>query len=253
MCPGGQGAVVSTQPTVLHVDDDRSVLDLSSERANDAAVTWLTASDPADGLTTLTDRDVDCLVSDSIRTDGGTPFVVRAADVDPDLPVVLFTAADRESIPGATHHVATRHVEKETGDAFATLLDHVAAVVPMPGDARVDDPDTTNGSGIAPRPERRAAGPDRSGAWVPIERYEWRDESTDLATTIVTAVEEYTGRDASAPPLYESIDAEMLEALLSRPDGDSRSGIQVRFFFADQELAVTSEGLILLRTETGGE
>lgn len=210
---------------------------------------WLTASNPDDGLAILADRDVDCLVSDTLRSEGPS-FVVQAADIDPALPVVL-SATDSEAIGGATRRVATQYVDKGGDDAFATLLDHVRALASAPGDARADGLDGTVETELAPRPERRAASPGRSGAWVPIEQYDWNDTGTGLATSIVTAVEGYTGADTSAtPPLYESIDAETLETLLSRPDGGPRRGIQVRFFFADQELAVTSEGLILLRTET---
>ncbi|MFC7174682.1 HalOD1 output domain-containing protein [Haloplanus litoreus] len=67
----------------------------------------------------------------------------------------------------------------------------------------------------------------------------------------MTAVDEYADRDVStATPLYESIDAEVLETLLRRPDGESRDGIEVRFAFAGYDLAVTSEGRILLRSAT---
>ncbi|MFC7174683.1 hypothetical protein ACFQL0_17740 [Haloplanus litoreus] len=101
------------RPTVLHVDDDPTVLELSSDWATDERVTWLTAADPAAGLALLTDRDVDCLISDSMCTADGDPFVVRAADTVPALSVILFTATDREAVDPQTRRAAEAYVEKE--------------------------------------------------------------------------------------------------------------------------------------------
>ncbi|WP_251328144.1 HalOD1 output domain-containing protein [Haloplanus pelagicus] len=212
---------MSAHPTILHVDDDPTTLDLSSDRADDEGLTWLTASDSEAGLAILAERDVDCLVSDSFRTPDGEPFVTRATDVDPDLPVVLFTAADRDAVDAEARRTAARYVKKGTADEFGTLLDHVSTLLDGPPDG-----------------------------WRSIGRHDWEKAGTSLATTIVTAVEADTGRDASTiSPLYESIDAETLASLLRRPDGEARDGIRVRFGFAGEELAVTSAGAVLVRTE----
>jgi CheY-like chemotaxis protein len=232
---------VPAHPTVLHVDDDPSVLELSSDWAADAGVTWVTAADPDAGLSVLADRDVDCLVSDSMHTGDGDPFVVRAVDVVPELSVILFTATDRETLERRTRRTVAAYVEKGSTDQFATLFDHVSALA---GRSGAD-------GGDAATPGQRPVGGDRSAAWVTIGNYAPNDGGPDLATTIVTAVDEYADRDVSTvAPLYESIDAEVLETLLRRPDGASRADIEVRFPFAEYELAVTSGGRILLRPET---
>ncbi|WP_251342568.1 HalOD1 output domain-containing protein [Haloplanus halophilus] len=222
---------MSARPTVLHVDDDRTMLDLSSDWASDEGLTWLTASDPAAALTLLSDNDVDCLVSDSLRTPDGDSFVDRATDADPDLPVVLFTATDRDAVAPDTRRVASGYVRKGTTDQFSALLERVSALV-------------------ADQPSGHSAA-DGGDDWELVGHHDWDGAGTDLATTIVTAVEEHTERDVStAAPLYESIDAEILESLLRRPEGEPRTGIRVRFPFAGHELAVASDGRILLRSAT---
>jgi CheY-like chemotaxis protein len=246
-------ATMPARPTVLHVDDDPAVLELSSDWATDEGVTWLTAADPAAGLALLADRDVDCLVSDSLSTADGEPFVARAADTVPALSVVLFTATDREAVDLQTRRAAEAHVEKGATDPFARLFARVSTLVTDRADANesASAPSETVSEHTSTTPDRRSTGNDRSASWVSIGRYDPNTSSPDLATTIVTAVDAYTDRDVSTvAPLYESIDAEVLEALLRRPDGGTRAGIEVRFPFAEYELAVTSEGRILLRSET---
>lgn len=235
---------MSSQCTVLHVDDERTLLDLSSDWASAYdGLDWLTASDPDTGFELLSTHDVDCLVSDSFRTADGDPFVTRAATTAPDLPVVLFTSMDRDALDPAVRDSDIEYVTKGSTDPFGSLFDRILTLVDD-----VDRPASTTDP--APRATTRAAGDDSAPTeqWVPIGRYR-PAEGDDLTTTIVTAVEEYTGRAASAlPPLYDAIDAEALAALLSRKDGQHRDHVQVRFVYADQELAVTGDGLVLVRS-----
>jgi hypothetical protein len=239
---------VSSQCTVLHVDDDPDVLDLSSDWASVRdEVTWLTAADPDTGMELLSSRDVDCLVSDSFRTADGELFVTHAADARPDLSVVLFSSKPAGDFDPELEGSNVQYVKKGSADPFQTLLDRVLELTDV---SSTDDvPSTVD---VAPRIERRADGSDASGTsdhWVPIARFQ-PGERDDLSAVIVSAVEEHTGRDAAEfPPLYDSIDADALAALCRRPDGRSRDGVQVRFFYADHELAVTGEGLVLVRSD----
>jgi len=235
---------VSFQSTVLHVDDDPAVLDLSSDLADvHDEINLLTASDPGTGLEFLSTRDVDCLVSDTFRAADGDPFVTRAATTFPDLPVVLFTSMDRDALDPAVLESGSEYVQKASDDAFDTLFERVLSLTVDGGQSPPTDP--------APRATTRAAG-DGSGStdqWVPIGRYR-PAEGDDLATVIVTAVEAYTDHDAvEFPPLYDAIDAEALAALLHRGNGQPRDHVQVRFVYAGQELAVTGDGLVLVRSE----
>jgi len=236
---------VSSECTVLHVDDDQSVLDVSSDWADVRdELEWLTASDPGAGLELLSANDVDCLVSDSFRAADGTPFVIRAATTFPDLPVVLFTSLDRDSLDPAVRRAGAEYVKKGATDPFESLFDRVRTVA---ADAN-QSPSTVD---RAPVPASRPTTRDDSEAterWTPIGRYR-PAEGDDLATAIVTALEAYTDRDETDfPPLYDAIDAEALAALLDRPNGQLRNHVQVRFVYADHELAVTGDGFVLVRS-----
>jgi hypothetical protein len=229
------------------VDDERTMLDLSSDWAGAYdGIDWLTASDPDTGLELLSTHDVDCLVSDSFRTADGDPFVTHAATTFPDLPVVLFTSMDRDALDPAVRDSSVEYVTKGSADPFGTLFDRVLSLA----DDAEDDDRPSSPVDSAPRATTRTAGDDAAPTeqWVPIGRYR-PAEGDDLTTTIVTAVEAYTGRDASAlPPLYGAIDAEALAALLRPGNDQRRDHIQVRFVYADQELAVTGDGFVLVRS-----
>lgn len=234
---------MSSQCTVLHVDDDPAVLDLSSDWADVRdEINWLTASDPGTGLEALSTHDVDCLVSDTFRAADGDPFVTHAKTTFPDLPVVLFTSMDRDALDPAVRDSGAEYVKKASEDAFDSLFERVLAVT----DGTGPSPSTTD---PAPRAATRGDGSGSTEQWVPIGRYR-PAEGDNLATTIVCAIEAYTGRDADEfPPLYDAIDAEALATLLHRENGQRRDHVQVRFVYVDQELAVTGDGLVLVRSE----
>ncbi|AZH26661.1 HalOD1 output domain-containing protein [Haloplanus aerogenes] len=236
---------MSSQCTVLHVDDDPDMLELSSDWADvHDEITWLTASDPDTGEELLSTRDIDCLVSDSFRTADGEPFVTHAADTFPDLPVVLFTSMDHDALDPEIRTSSVQYVKKSSGDPFDTLFDHVLSLADVSS-----SPQT---AAVAPRAATRTEGRDglqTAEHWVPIATFQ-PSETADLATVIVSAVEDYTDRDAAAfPPLYEHVDADALATLCYRSSGGPRDDVQVRFFYADHELAVTSDGLVLVRSD----
>jgi len=237
---------VHSQCTVLHVDDDADVLDLSSDWAGARdEVTWLTATDPDAGMELLATRDVDCLVSDSFRTDDGELFATRAAAARPDLPVVLFSSKPRDDFDREIEASRVQYVKKGSDDPFRMLLDRVLELADS-------SPLSLATVDVAPRVATRADGsdtPETGEHWVPIARFQ-PDGRDNLSTVIVSAVEEHTGRDATEfPPLYDSVDADALAALCRRPDGSSRDDVQVRFSYADLELAVTGSGLVLVRSD----
>lgn len=234
---------MSSQCTVLHVDDNPDVLELSSDWAGvHDEITWLTASDPDTGLELLSTRDIDCLVSDSFRTADGDPFVTHATAKFPELPVVLFTATGHDELDPAIRESSVEYVTKGSGDPFDSLVDRVLTLTDVSASSSPVD--------VAPRTVTRGDDGEVTEHWTPIGRYD-PNERVDLSTVIVTAVEDYADRDATEfPPLYDHIDADALEALCLRSSGGPRDGVQVRFFYAGYELAVTSEGLVLVRADS---
>ena len=239
--PAANRGAVSSKRTVLHVDDDPAMLDVSSDWADVRdELDWLTASDPQTGLEMLSTHDVDCLVSDSFRAADGEPFVTRVTTTFPDLPVVLFTSTTYDALDPALRDSQTEYVRKGSAEPFDDLFDRVLTVTDESADSSsVVEP--------APRAATRNDGGSDAGQWVPIGRYR-PAEGDDLATVVVTAVEAYTGRDTTAfPPLYEAIDADALSLLVRRADGRQRDAVQIRFVYADCELAVTGDGVVLAR------
>ena len=231
---------MSSKRTVLHVDDDPAMLDVSSDWADVRdELDWLTASDPQTGLEMLSTHDVDCLVSDSFRAADGEPFATRVATTFPDLPVVLFTSTTYDALDPVLRDSRTEYVRKGSAEPFDDLFDRVLTVTDGAADSSVVEP--------APRAATRNDGDTDTGQWVPVGRYR-PAEGDDLATVIVTAVEAYTGRDTTEfPPLYEAIDADALSLLVRRADGRQRDAVQIRFVYADCELAVTGDGVVLVR------
>ncbi|MFB6256062.1 MAG: HalOD1 output domain-containing protein [Haloplanus sp.] len=222
----------------MHVDDDPAMLDVSSDwAATRNEIDWLTASDPKTGLKMLSTHDVDCLVSDSFRTADGDPFVTRVATTFPDLPVVLFTSTTYDALDPALRDSWMEYVRKGSTEPFDDLFDRVLAVTDGAADSSAVEP--------APRATIRNDGGSDADQWASIGRYH-PAEGDDLSTVIVTAVEAYTGRDAMEfPPLYEAIDADALSSLIKHADGRMRDAVQVRFVYADCELAVTGDGVVL--------
>jgi len=234
---------VSSKCTVLHVDDNPNVLEVASDWAGVRDdITWLTASDPDAGSEILSTHGVDCLVSDSLLAADGEPFVTHAAETFPDLPIVLFTSMPHDALDPAVRESGVQYVKKGSTEPFDTLFDRILDIV--------DDSEPT--ADVAPRAARRDGGsgdPESDEQWEPIGRYRPGGDA-ELSTAIVSALEDYTGRDATDfPPLYDSVDADAMAALLRHPSGGTRDGVQIRFFYADHELAVTGDGLVLVRSD----
>lgn len=86
--------------TVLVVDDERSVRELTARMLRDAGYCTIQAVDGKDALRQLrrADPKVDVIVSDVVMPHlTGTELLVRVREVRPDLPVVLtsgYSAAD---------------------------------------------------------------------------------------------------------------------------------------------------------------
>jgi len=120
--------------SVLHVDDDEAMLDLTRrflERIDDAFEVT-TAVGAHAGLDVLADADVDCVVSDYQMPElDGLAFLERVRETHPQLPFVLFTGEGSETVASdAIAAGATDYVPKGTGtDRYRVLANRVRNAV----------------------------------------------------------------------------------------------------------------------------
>jgi CheY-like chemotaxis protein len=215
---------MSEQISVLHVDDDPHVLDLSASLFDreDASVSVLTAGSGPEGMEALSEHRIDCVVSDSVRMPDGESFV-EAANRTTDAPIVLFTAKEWSEVAAdAVAADVAEYVRKADVHDYETVIDHVLRLT---GDAA--DP--------VHRPSRRVVGHHDFGS------------STELGVSIVQAVDPLVEDDPDAPLLYDSIDADALASLFEPISGDPGADrIEVRFRYRGLDLVVAGDGTIAL-------
>jgi PAS domain S-box-containing protein len=119
--------------TVLHVDDDPDVLDITAtflQRA-DRRFEVVTETDPDAALDRL-DGGVDCVVSDyQMPAMDGLAFLDAVRDEAPELPFVLFTGKGSEEIASdAISAGVTDYLQKRTGtDQYEILANRIANAV----------------------------------------------------------------------------------------------------------------------------
>lgn len=236
--------------TVLHVDDDPDFLDVSSALfATGEAFETLTAPTAEDGLRLLAEHEVDCIVSDFVVTAEGVPFISAARDFTADVPIVLFTGKEWDAVADdAIRANVTEYVQKSGVDEIYAVKKHVEQLAAAHGASLVLGEDRRDAlSSVAPV-SSLAVSATFDGEWELIGRYDWT-ETEELGVALVEAIESYTDEDLETfEPLFESIDAEALQAVLEpRPFDGERPGIQVRFPYRGYELVVTSDGDIGIR------
>ncbi|WP_082682146.1 response regulator [Haloferax profundi] len=235
--------------TVLHVDDDADMLALSEATFRQLdAVSLLTAETATEALQVLSSHPVDCVVSDSLVLPDGVPLVEAVRKQDDEVSIVLFTAKEWSEVAGtATNAEVSEYVQKAGPDDFVSVLRHVDELVCG------SDAEKSLTSGLSAVAEALA---DHESAaseatlrldqdWELIGQ--WLGEE-ELGIVVVESIESHAGLPAIEHPLYESIDADALEALL-RPvlEDEERPGIEVRFPYGDFQFAITSTGDIFAR------
>ncbi len=111
--------------TVLHVDDDRSLVDLTAEllQRHHEGFAVRTATDPRDVLDAGI-GDVDCVVSDyDMPGIDGVEFLERVRRDHPSLPFILFTGKGSEAVASeAISAGVTDYLQKATGTEQYELL-----------------------------------------------------------------------------------------------------------------------------------
>lgn len=119
---------------VLHVDDEPTFAELvvdMLEREDDRFAVE-TATDASEGLTRLTDEDVDCIVSDfDMPGQNGIEFLDAVREEHPDLPFVLFTGKGSEEVASeAISAGVTEYLQKGRGtERYELLANRISNVV----------------------------------------------------------------------------------------------------------------------------
>ncbi|PSP77421.1 hypothetical protein BRC88_13995 [Halobacteriales archaeon QS_4_69_225] len=112
--------------TVLHVDDDPAIRDLTAEflETVDDSISVRSEADPSTVPTRIDAEPVDCVVSDYRMPELDGLELCRAVRADhPWFPFVLFTSVRGEKvIEAAMDAGATDYIRKETGTHHYTLL-----------------------------------------------------------------------------------------------------------------------------------
>ena len=120
--------------TVLHVDDDPGITDLTaaSLEREDERFEVETATGADEGLARLAEGGVDCIVSDyEMPGRDGIAFLQAVREEFPDLPFILYTGKGSEEIASeAISAGVTDYLQKETGATqYAVLANRVANAV----------------------------------------------------------------------------------------------------------------------------
>lgn len=111
---------------ILHVDDESSFLELTAEflAQEDNRFEIITETGPEDGLATLEQKPVDCVVSDyQMPETNGIEFLEAVRECNSELPFILFTVEGSETVASdAISAGATDYLQKQTGTNQYQLL-----------------------------------------------------------------------------------------------------------------------------------
>jgi PAS domain S-box-containing protein len=111
--------------TVLLVDDDRRFGELVAEfLENEPRMDVVTETNAADALDVLSEREIDCIVSDyEMPGMDGLELLEAVRDRDSELPFLLFAGQGNEAVASrAIHAGADDYLQKDTGTARYELL-----------------------------------------------------------------------------------------------------------------------------------
>jgi CheY-like chemotaxis protein len=244
--------------TVLHVDDDPELLGLSSSvLQNDGRFEAITAGSAAEGLERLSETSVDCVVSDSVQFPDGEAFVNVVGREYPEVPVILFTARDPDSVADELRgESVTEYVRKADANVFNTLLGHLARVADdsSPLGPAADDlaasgaehagaaTDETNGASVHL--------PDLGPEWRIVGLHDWADPE-DFTASVVAAIAGLTDTEMEElPPLYPTVDPEAVaDVVCPQSDGSYRHGVRVQFPYVGYDCLVTGSGAVAVREQ----
>lgn len=209
--------------TVLIADDVPEEAEFYADYVGrQGGVTPVTALSSREALERLDDRSIDCLVSDSLRTDDGESLVAVAKERWPDLPVLLHSGHPRETLPV---DVVDGYLQKGSAPEGQTTLDALVAAI---------DELTTPDGPAAEDPRRD---------WDTLGTYDWVEEASPTVTAL-QALDDRTGVDVDTmPPLYETVEPDAVDRFLTHAAGSpSAADSHVQFTVGSYLLRLSADG-----------
>jgi CheY-like chemotaxis protein len=223
---------------VLFVDDEPAEAELYEEylgRSGD--IVPVTALSGDEALETLRRSDIDCLVSDSVRTSSGQSLVEAAKGAYPDLPVLLYSGRNRDEVPA---DVADAYLKKGANSDTGTVLQTLSETIHHLAN-REERPDPPVPGGTA-------------DGWRHLGTFGHGPED-DASLTIVEALADKTGMDPTdVAPLYDSVDPDALDQLVKHAAVSGKQNrLVVEFTFADHAIRAFGSGEVEYKEIDSGE
>lgn len=209
---------------VLFVDDEPEQVSLHTAYFDRVPDVDLVTAGSADGaLSTLRASEVDCLVSDGVRTDDGEPLVEVVKRTRPDLPVLLYSGRPPSDLPT---DVVDRYVPKasssRSGTVTETLRDEIRDLT---ADARDAAP----------------------GEWSSLGAFDWA-ETGSVPIAILETLADRTDVDLlGGTPLGEQVDMDALDTLVRDAATTDGSTVTVRFRFRGYLVEAADDGTVAYR------
>lgn len=220
--------------TALYVDDDPQLPELVSSQLEqiDGRISIITEHHAENGVDRLEETAIDCIISDyQMPETDGLEFLEAVRAEYPSLPFILYTGKGSEDIAAkAINNGVDAYVQKKLGSGqYSILANHITSLVEKH------------------RTEQRLAWIERN-AHLPETGDELPPgETTDspepsVSMQIVRRVAELEEVDpVELPPLYEVVDADILDGLIaSTTDAPNEANFSVTFEY--NEYTVTVDG-----------
>lgn len=221
---------------VLHVDDDPAFLGLSdaSIARLDDSIDLTTATNADDATELLAAREFDCVVSDYVTATDGTAFVETVGQGHPGTPLILLSGKRLDELPDQTvRSYLTDAILKGDGDVFADLV------------GRIHDY-------ADERPARSTREAFMKGATESNTTIRLLDVNDDPTVQFLELLAELQGSDVtSLPPLFERLDADLLDALFDQASAGADPGVELRFRYAGFDVLLNSDGTVFLHDLNG--
>lgn len=212
---------------VLFVDDTLTDAELYADCfEQDPTIEPVTALSAEEGMAKLEQAEIDCVVSDSVKMNDGEPLVTVVKQNYPDLPVLLHSGRSTDELPT---EIVDDYLQKGTKTDSSTALEILRK--------RVRE--------LTIRPPTASDQNDSGRQWQSLGTFEWSDREQP-AMAIIEALADRTDTDLlEIGPLYESIDPDALEILMTHVATKGTSNtIQVQFDLPKYTVRTRSDGTV---------